>query len=306
MKNYKKLLTLGLIGTSLFLMGCKKNETKEKKLVIAFGVEEDLETKVQAKNQFLKDLEASIGMKVEWFEPSSDMALRESLSAKRNRTDIAYTGAMPYFMAIQKAKVEPLVSFAKDGNKEHWGKFSYFLTRPDTGIKSFSKEDLISPTRPYTFAYTKQSSGSTYLWPVNDLIKSEIIKDTHEFNTKFNPYETGSTTNTVKALLDKDADIGVISSNSYIKNKKFLTDENHLVIYKSSVIPDNLWLVQEDLAPELKAKLENFFLNYNESEFIRNFYGKTDGEQHIKIAKEDFQIIGEVMRNLELTEFSMD
>ncbi|MGL5988193.1 phosphate/phosphite/phosphonate ABC transporter substrate-binding protein [Cetobacterium sp.] len=306
MKKFEKILTFGLLGTSLFVSGCGKKDSREQKLVIAFGIDEDLEMKVKAKDQFLKDLEASVGMKVEWFEPSSDMALRESLRAKKNRTDIAYTGAMPYFITSQRTKIEPLVSFAKDGKKQNWGKFSYFITRPDTNINGFTKEDLINPTRPYTFAYTKQSSGSTYLWPVNDLISSKIIKDTNDFNTKFKPYETGSTTNTVRALLDKDADIGVISSNSYIKNRKFFTPDNHKIIYKSSVIPDNLWLIQQDLPKELKQKLENFFLNYNDPSFMQNFYGKKDGEQHIKVELKDFDIIEQVMKNLNLIELSTD
>ncbi|MGL5355830.1 MAG: phosphate/phosphite/phosphonate ABC transporter substrate-binding protein [Cetobacterium sp.] len=306
MKKFQKILTFGLLAASLFVTGCKKKSDEQKKLVIAFGMDEDLEMKVKAKEQFLKDLEESIGMKVEWFEPSSDMALRESLRAKKNRTDIAYTGAMPYFITSQRTKIEPLISFAKDGKKEYWGKYSYFITRPDTNINSFTKEDLINPTRPYTFAYTKQSSGSTYLWPVNDLITNKIIKNTNEFNTKFKPYETGSTTNTVKALLDKDADIGVISSNSYIKNRKFFTPDNHKIIYKSSVIPDNLWLVQQDLSTDLKEKLKDFFLNYNDPNFMRNFYGKKDGEEHIEVIKKDFDIIGKVMKNLNLTELSTD
>ncbi|MHA4986695.1 PhnD/SsuA/transferrin family substrate-binding protein [Cetobacterium somerae] len=306
MKTFNRLFTLGLLGAGLFMTGCGKEETKEKKLVIAFGIDEDLESKVVAKDKFLKDLENAVGMKVEWFEPSSDMALTESLKAKKNRTDVAYTGAMPYFMAATKSQIEPLVSFAKDGKLENWGKFSYFLTRPDTNINEFSEKDLINPKSPYTFAYTKQSSGSTYLWPVNDLITSGIIKDSNDFTIKFKPYETGSTTNTVRALLDKDADIGVISSNSYVKNRKFFTEDNHKIIYKSSVIPDNLWLVQESMPQDLKEKLQNFFLNYNDKFFMENFYGKKNGEQHIKVTKENFKIIGQVMKNLNLTEIKED
>lgn len=83
MKKFQKILTFGLLAVSLFVTGCKKKSDEQKKLVIAFGMDEDLEMKVKAKEQFLKDLEESIGMKVEWFEPSSDMALRESLRAKK-------------------------------------------------------------------------------------------------------------------------------------------------------------------------------------------------------------------------------
>ncbi len=306
MKNLSKILSFGLLGAALFITGCGKQKTDEKKLVIAFGMDEDLEMKVKAKDQFLKDLENAVGMKVEWFEPSSDMALTESLRAKKNRTDIAYTGAMHYFMASTRTKIQPLISFAKDGKMENWGKYSYFLTRPDTNIKDFTEKDLINPNSPYTFAYTKQSSGSTYLWPVNDLIYGKIIKNTNDFNTKFKPYETGSTTNTVKALLDKDADIGVISSNSYVKNKKFFTDDNHVIIRKSSVIPDNVWLVQEDLPQDTKDKIKNFFLAYNDKGFMENFYGKKDGEQHIQVKKDDFKVIGQVMKNLNLTEINLD
>ena len=52
--------------------------------------------------------------------------------------------------------------------------------------------------------------------------------------------------------------------------------------------------------------LENFFLNYNDAFFMENFYGKKNGEQHIKVTKDNFKIIGQVMKNLNLTEIKED
>ena len=42
-------------------------------------------------------------------------------------------------------------------------------------------------------------------------------------------------------------------------------------------------------------------LNYNNPEFMQDFYGKK-GEEHILVEQEDFEIIGTLMENLGLTE----
>lgn len=296
------LMFLGVNTTTEAFFWNKNKESEEFVLRVAYGLQEDQESKVEASTQFLKDLKAAVGIEVEWFEPSSTVALTQSLMARENETHLAYTGAMDYYLISERADISPVASFAKDGDKENWGKRSVYVSRPGLGIDDFSVESLINEDNPYTLAFSKMSSTSTFLWPVNDMINANIIEGQDDFFKKFKALESGGTSQSIAAMLDGDADIALMSTNSYERNKDILTEENHVLFHKSSPIPDNLWLMNNKVPEEVQAKIREFILNYNDPTFMHDFYGKKD-EQHISISHSDFEIIGSIMTNLGLKEF---
>jgi phosphonate transport system substrate-binding protein len=196
-------------------------------------------------------LTQKLGMKVE-FTPVSDYAAAvETLVNKQ--VDMAWFGGFTFVQANVRSagKVVPLVQREEDAQFK-----SVFITsQPD--IKTLA--DL----KGKTLSFGSASSTSGHLMPRNYLLEAKINPDTDLKRVAF----SGAHDATIAAVAAGKVDAGALNISVW---DKFVTDKKVdttkvRVFYTTPAYFDYNWTVHADMAPALRTKLTQAFLDLNSS-----------------------------------------
>lgn len=214
------------------------------------AIPDESPTQLQRKFQPLGEyLEKKLGMKVE-FTPVTDYAASvESLI--NNKLDMVWFGGFTFVQANVRSggKVIPLVQRAED---EQF-KSVFITTRAD--IKTL--QDL----KGKTFTFGSESSTSGHLMPRSYLLAAHINPENDMKRIAF----SGAHDATVAAVAGGKVDAGALNISVWEKlvaQGKVDTKTVH-VFYTTPGYYDYNWTVRSDMAPALRKKLAQAFLDLN-------------------------------------------
>ena len=203
----------------------------------------------------IDDLSKALGVQVKPFFASDYAGIIEGM--RFNKVQIAWYGNKSAMEAVDRANGEVFASVIdKDGNPGYW---SLLIVRKDSDLKSV--EDVIKNGKNLTYGAGDPNSTSGtavpgyYLWGANKVEPKTLFKAVRISNHETN----------LLSVLNKQVDVAVNNTENFeryrINTGKNAYDDVR-VLWKSPLIPADPLVYRKDLPPELKKKIQNFFVNY--------------------------------------------
>ena len=203
----------------------------------------------------IDDLSRALGVQVKPFFASDYAGIIEGMRV--NKVQIAWYGNKSAMEAVDRANGEVFASVIdKDGNPGYW---SLLIARKDSDLKSV--EDVIKRGKDLTYGAGDPNSTSGtavpgyYLWAANKVDPKTLFKAVRISNHETN----------LLSVLNKQVDVAVNNTENFeryrINTGKNAYDDVR-VLWKSPLIPADPLVYRKDLPPELKKKIQDFFVNY--------------------------------------------
>lgn len=246
-------------------------------LVFAYTPVEDPAVYKTAWADFLTHLEKETGKKVVFFPVQSNAAEIEAMRSGRLHIAGFNTGSNP--LAVNCAGFRPFTIMAsKDGN---FGYEMEIITYPGSGIEKV--EDI----KGKTLAFTSPTSNSGFKAP------SAILKADFDLipERDFEPVFSGKHDNSILGVANKDYPAASIANSvkSRMISRGVIKEDQVKTIYKSQTFPTTGFGVAHNLKPELAAKVENAFFNFEwEGSSLKEEFEKSNEGQFLKMNYKDF------------------
>ncbi|GJG93583.1 phosphonate ABC transporter substrate-binding protein [Cupriavidus pauculus] len=203
----------------------------------------------------IDDLSKALGVPVKPFFASDYAGIIEGI--RFNKVQIAWLGNKSAMEAVDRANGEVFASVIdKDGNPGYW---SLLIVRKDSDIKSV--EDVLKRGKELSYGAGDPNSTSGtavpgyYLWAANKVDPKTLFKAVRISNHETN----------LLSVLNKQVDVAVNNTENFeryrLNTGKNAYDEVR-VLWKSPLIPADPMVYRKDLSPELKKKIQTFFVNY--------------------------------------------
>jgi phosphonate transport system substrate-binding protein len=249
-------------------------------LVIAYLPNEAKEELAQARSGLAKDLGAALGVNVKEFLGSDYNAVIEAM--RTGKADIANFGPLSYSQAQERSKAEPLVVPAAEGKTENATYMSYIITNAkNTNINS------IADLKGKTFAFVDPNSTSGNLVPSFEILKAlndnTLTFDDLHTNGKFfkSVSFSGAHQNGLQAVAKGDIEAAPVASDTFDREiAAGRVDKNAVkIIFKSPPIPQGPIAIRGDLPADLKQKVKDFLVKYDNDKFFTDFVGQKAGQK---------------------------
>ncbi|MGB2924346.1 MAG: phosphonate ABC transporter substrate-binding protein [Limnothrix sp.] len=307
-KFIKQLPLFGLaLGGSSLIGSCRKPLQQQQSATpilkeLSFGIlttesVADLEPKWQP---FLEDMSAAVGLPIKPFFAMQYSSLIESMRA--DVIQVAWFGGQTYIEAAKLADAEAFVSTVSDkGEKGYYAHLIAHRDRPWLKEMTENKVQYLlnrDNAQQLTFAFNDLNSTSGYLVPMYYLFTENSIDPLQHFQrVSF----LGSHEATVLAIANQEIDIATNNSEALVRFQGKFPElyKNIVVLWRSPLIPSDPIAYDKELPDELKQKIRDFFLNYqdqtvlNELDWSR-FDAATDKDwnpiRELKIGKQILEI----------------
>lgn len=295
--------TTGTAATSSASSEKAKTETGKKwgldKLVLVLLPGEDTPAKAQIRSMFDKELSAELGIPVEEFHATDYTAAIEAM--RTGKAQIASFGPFSYVTAVDRAGAECLVTTAKDGKH---GYYSKIITKKDSPINT------VADLKGKRFAFVDPESTSGNVVPSDEILTalkdSNLTFDLLHMNGKFfsSVMFAGTHPNSIQGVVKGDVDAAAVSSSTLDKEAtaKHYNPDTIKAIHTSPLIPGSPIAVQKDLPKELKDKIKNYLLKYDNQEYWK-MQGQTDGGpkySYIAITNDDYKFVKDLQSKYNL------
>lgn len=308
MKTAVLAAVLAAASATLFGCGAKENgptnaaaaqpaETAAKwpdKLVMGFLPNEESTPDSKASNKIHQQaLSEYLGIPVEVIIAEDYNAVIETM--KNNKTHLASFGPFSYIIANERSNAEALVVSAKDGKMENAFYSSVIITHPSTGINKL--EDI----KGKSMAFVDPASTSGNLVPRSMFAKQFNLKP-EEIDTKlFSSVQfSGSHNNSLLAVANKSVQVGAVTKATFENGvlKNLIKADDVKVIAESDPIPNSPIAVRGDLPADLKAKIKEFYLQWQDEEYqkLRN----NAGYRYLEIKDSDFDSIRSIAQQMNM------
>lgn len=293
-KIKKMLLSLVVVTMTLGMVGCGSNEET---FTIAYLPNESTEQKADARNGLAEGLSKELGMKVVEYQASDYNAIIESM--RTGKVDMAYFGPLSFCLAYDKANAEPIVMKAKNGDKSTSTYKSVLIANKDSDIKT------IKDIKGRTMAFVEPNSTSGALIPAAEIINSfsdfNLTIDDLQTNGKFfqSVSFSGKHQAGLQAVLKGDIDVAPISDQILANEIKHGNAPKNgvKIIHESAPIPSEPMAVRGDLPKEVKDKVKNFLVNYNNESYFDTLFGDPT-MRFIQCSIEDYKDIIELNKKI--------
>lgn len=264
------------------------------KLVMGFLPNEESTPDYKASNKIhQKALTDYLGIPVEIIICEDYNAVVETM--KNNKTHLASFGPFSYILAHDRSNAEAIVVSCKEGKKENAFYSSVFITHPSTGIKTLA--DL----KGRSFAFVDPASTSGNLVPRSMFVKEFNIKP-EEIDTKIfkSTQFSGSHNNSLLAVANQSVEAAACTRLTYETGiaKDIVKDTDVVIFAESDPIPNSPIAVRGDLPAGLKAKIKEFYLQWQDSEYqsLRN----TVGYKYMEIEDSDYDSIRDIATQMDM------
>lgn len=263
----KKVLIIMLSALSIFLTIFSATgvaDAKDKCLVMGLIPAEDPKAMVDKYTPMKNWLEKEIGRCIELFTATDYTGVIEAMRAKK--IDFAWFGPFSYVLAHERAGAEAFaVGVDKKGKTTY---HSYLVATPEAaqklgisnplegeaGMKTLS-EKLNNHKKKFTFTFTDTASTSGYAVPRYFMYKADIDPDKVFKKVGF----IGTHDAAALVVKNKIIDLASIYDEAYhtLLDKKKITSDSVVIIWKSPAIPGEPFAYRRDLDEVTKAKLRN-------------------------------------------------
>lgn len=304
MKTFSKVMSLALAGVMSISMlaGCSSNEKADPNgpggedgvFTIAYAPNESTEQSADARNGLAKDLSEALGCEVEEIQASDYNAIIEAL--RTGKADMAYMGPLSLALGVERANVEPIVMKAEDGDPEK-AIYHSVLIASSSNNEINSIEDI----KGCTMAFVDPDSTSGNLVPTAEIIKafpdanlnSDILHTNGDFFEAVS--YSGSHQAGLQAVIKGDIDVAPISDQilaSEIANGN-AAESDIKIIHESSAIPAEAMVVADSVSQEIRDKLTEFLVSYDNEEYFTQVI-KKEGARFVECNISDYEPIIEL------------
>lgn len=298
----KKLLYgLSVIASIGLLAACgssneesKKEDGMPDKITIVTMPDENNPEAGGKNKKFQEDMSEAIGIPVEVMEGADYAVGIEAM--KNKKLDVLLVSPMSYFQAKQRVDVEPLVTTTTMGKEAYR---TVFITKKDND-KINSLEDL----KGTNFAFVDPASSSGYLYPKYELVtklnleQAKLEEPDYFFNTVA---YSGKHDSSVMGVSKGDYDAAAVSGQ-IIKNMSdagLIKEDELKIIDETQEIPNAAYIMRAELPDELKKKLKDFYINYDDKDYFKAFY-KDDSVRFIEAKDEDYEGVKDIIKVLDI------
>jgi len=312
MKNLKKLTTILLIFmfAAYAAIGCSSPAAEE--TTVEAGRKENSEsgsdwpesiTIVQMPNEnnpdigtihagFSEALSEYLGIEVKETEGADYSVGIEAMA--NEQIDVMLASPMSYYHAKERAAAELLVSTPMAAEYR-----SGIITRADNDEIN-ELEDL----EGHSFAFADQASSSGYMYPkamlVNELdLDTDLLENSGYFfeSVAFSGAHDASITGVVMG--DYEAAAVATMVVSQMAEAGVINEDDIKIIAETDVIPNPAYVVRGGLPEDLKAKIKEFYLQFDDSAYFEEVHGDS-GIRFIEVTEDDYKIIYETLEALNI------
>ncbi len=213
---------------------------------------------------FIAAMSKELGMPVKPFYVTQYSGVIEGMRFKK--VDIAWLGGKSYIEAAEKSSAEAFA--ATIGEKGERGYYSHLITNINNPIAKEAKamggdKYVVQNAKNLTFAFNDPESTSGYLVPSYYVFGQNGVNPKDAFKRLI---FAGSHEATALAAANNKIDVATNNNESLTNLEKNNPTERQKieVIWTSPEIPSDPIAYRNDLSPELKEKIRNFFYNYKD------------------------------------------
>ena len=258
------LLMLAVMSCLLF-SGCG-GQSEQKKFVITYLPNESTDKNADARKGMAGDLSKVLGMEVTELVSNDYNAVIEAM--RTGKADMAYFGPLSFCLAYERAGAEPI------------------------GMIANSIQDI----KGKTMAFVDPNSTSGNLIPSAAIMKAfpgeKLSMDDLHTNGKFfqavsfsGKHQAG-----LAAVVKGDVQVAPISDAILAAeiNAGRVSKDDVKIIFASDSIPSEPMALRRDLPAELKEKVKNFILSYDNAAYYKGVMGAED-KRFVECSIEDYK-----------------
>ncbi|MDR1194798.1 MAG: phosphate/phosphite/phosphonate ABC transporter substrate-binding protein [Peptococcaceae bacterium] len=291
------MLTLTLLG------GCGADPAagaaaEKKEFVLCYLPSEAADQYKEARSQLADALGAAIGMTVVEVNATDFNGTVEAM--RSSKADMALFGPLTYAQALERVAVEPIAVYAKDGDKANSTYVSYLVANAkDDSIQT------IQDIKGKVMAFADPNSTSGNLVPSYEIMKAfpndSLTMDNLHINGAFfsSVSFSGAQKAGLQAVANGDVDLVPAASMTFdgeVKEGNISVDTVK-IIHTSDPIPGSPWTIRSELDDELKRKVKEFMLAYENDEYFEEFHG--DPGRYLVCTPEEYQGIIDLNKALQ-------
>lgn len=258
-------------------------------LRVALLPDENAATLIQNAQPLKEYLAETLGKNIEIVVTTDYSSMIEAM--RFGRIEIGYFGGFSYVLA--KSKAPEIEAFAVGVEKGKPTYNSILVATADGPVKS------LSDVKGKAFGFGDQASTSSHLAPRAHLVKNGLVG-----GTDYKVVHLGTHDGVARAVQNGQIPAGALSEQIYrtLVERGTIDDSKLLQIGLSDPIPNYPLTMQGYLAPELKEKIRNAFLNIKDPEILQSF--RVEGFAETDDAAYDVLRDTAQMLNLELAKMN--
>ena len=270
------------------------------RLTVAFparGDSADLQRKANAVGQFLsRELRIPVDTVV-----SDDTAAVEALRA--NRADVAFLSSRPALKAEQLANARLYLAEVRPNYSGGHTYRSVMVVRKESPLRSGNNaQQTLSQLRGKRIAFTSPTSGSGFIFPVGELVRSGFVPNRDRLNGFFTNVTYGNNySGALQAVLRGQADVAAVSE--YALNSPYITAQEASqlrVLYAISGVPAHGIAIDDDVPAAMRDRIINAMMKLNQpgnNQLLRDLYNSTqlvrvDHNSHLQPMRQALQRAG--------------
>ncbi|MGX6977881.1 phosphate/phosphite/phosphonate ABC transporter substrate-binding protein [Vagococcus elongatus] len=296
---------LSLVSLVLLVSACAdSNATDDKgngwpeKLVIVTMPDENNPEAGGKNKKFEQDMSDYLGIEVEQMEGADYAVGIEAM--KSQQLDILLVSPMSLHQATKRVEkgVEP-VATTKSGDAEEYK--TVFVAKSDNDEINDLKD-----LEGKNFAFVDPASSSGYLYPKYTLVKELGLEPNQmeESNYFFKTVAySGKHDTSLMGVAKGDYDAAAVAKQiiSMMTDSGLVKEDDFKIIGETSVIPNALYIMRSDLPDDLKEKIKEFYLQYEDEEYFETFYkDKTTRFTEVDLA--DYSETNDMLKTLNVEE----
>ena len=261
MKKLSTLLALAMVGLLWTLPGAAALQPDPKTLKVALLPDESPATVIK-NNQGLKDyLEKTLGKKVELVVTTDYSSMIEAM--RHGRLDLAFFGPLSYVLAKTKSDIEPFAAMSRKGKTTYQ---AVVIGSVQAGVTDMSQ------AKGKDVAFGDVASTSSHLIP-KSMLAQKGLKAGKDYKEHF----VGNHDAVALSVQNNKAQVGGLSKTIFesLVKRGLIDPAKVKVLAESEPFPEYPWTMRSDLAPGLKEKIRQAFLNLKDPKILKPF--KADG-----------------------------
>ncbi|WP_151737354.1 phosphate/phosphite/phosphonate ABC transporter substrate-binding protein ['Paenibacillus yunnanensis' Narsing Rao et al. 2020] len=291
-KTLSLLLLLFTAVTVLSACGTNKAGAMDK-FVIAYLPSESNDSAAKLNKDFEDSLSEAIGLPVESYKATSYNAAIEAI--KNGKADMATFGPFSYIVAVDRAKVEPVVGISLPSMAD--APASVIIVPKDSEIQS------IADLKGKTIGFVDPVSTTGHLFP-KSMIVDELGIDPEELETSFfsSIQFAGKHDTAVLGVVKGQYDAAGVSGMypAMLAAKGLIEEDSYRVIAESGPLNATPMGIRSTVPEETKSKVKEFLLSYDNPEYFENLFGMADAK-FVEVSDSDFDNIRDVAKKLNLS-----
>lgn len=261
MKRFSRIAIFALLLTvGMVLAACGDSDDEDPEtLVMGFVPSQDSGNIATTIEPMAEQLSEELDMDVKGEVMTNYSALVEAMGA--NQVHIGFIPAFGYVLADEKYDVEVILKSMRDGEGSYKAQY---VVRADDGIESLA--DLEG--KIWTFADKGSTSG--YLFPAQQIMDEFDLDSASAVESDFfsNVIQAGGHDTAAISVLEGDADVATTFDDvrdNLVDEYPDIYDDLEIVDY-TEPIPNDTISVTKELSDDLKTKIKEAFLGFNDND----------------------------------------